>query len=582
MQSLRASPAAAAVLMLAILAGGAVFRLADLANRPMHCDEAVHGIKFGRLLEEDSYVYNPREYHGPSLNYLTLPIAWAAGAERVTEVTETQLRLVPAVLGILLIGLPWLLRRELGLTAMLGAAVLTALSTAMVFFSRYYIQEMLLVAFTLLAIAAMWRWARFLDGSNEDGSGSATENRPCEPANDCAARAETIPRDANTGMESGTVGRLRAIRAGFWLFVLGAAIAMMHASKETCVLALAAMAAAGVLTLPGFWRAGWKRCVFSVLLVVLVAAAVSAVFFSSFGKNPSGIVDSYSTYFHYLGQASGEGSVGRHVQPWHYYFRNLFWWPAGSRGFWSEGFIAVLALVGMTAAAAGKGLDPRQRRFALFLSIYTVLLTLIYSVLPYKTPWCSLSFLSSMILLAGIGAAALLRSLPGVVLKTLGGVVLAAFSAHLGWQAYQASFVFYEHPRNPYVYSHTTDDVPMLVERIRQVAAHHPDGTAMYVQAICPDHDYWPLPWCLRDFSTVAWLDTIPGGPPALLIITQPEMEKELLRYLYMAQPPGQRHLYVPLPPPEGREEWLFRPNVPIRVYVQLRLWEACRAMGEE
>lgn len=582
MQSLRASPAAAAVLMLAILAAGAILRLGDLSNRPMHCDEAVHGIKFGWLLEEDSYVYNPREYHGPSLNYLTLPIAWAAGAERVTEVTETQLRLVPAVFGVLLIGLPWLLRRELGLTAMLGAAVLTALSTAMVFFSRYYIQEMLLVAFTLLAIAAMWRWARFLDGSKEDSSASAAKGRICDVVNDDAARAGTIPRDAGNEVELARAGRFRAVRAGAWLFVLGAAIAMMHASKETCVLALAAMAAAGVLTLPGFWRAGWKRCVSSVLLAVLVAAAVSAVVFSSFGKNLSGIVDSYGAYFHYLGQASGEGSVGRHVQPWHYYFRNLFWWPAGNRGFWSEGFIAVLALAGIIAAVAGKGLDLRQRRFALFLAIYTVLLTLVYSVFPYKTPWCSLSFLSSTILLAGIGAAALLSSLPGIVLKTLGGVVLTAFAAHLGWQAYQASFVFYEHPRNPYVYSHTTGDVPMLVGRIREVIAHHPDGTAMHVQAICPDHDYWPLPWCLRDFSTVAWLDTIPGGPPALLIITQPEMEEELVRYLYMAQPPGERHLYVPLPPPEGREEWLFRPNVPIRVYVQLRLWEACRAMGEK
>ncbi len=544
MPTFRASTVGVAVLMLAALAGGAALRLADLSNRPMHCDEAVHGVKFGRLLEDDAYVYDPHEYHGPSLNYLTLPVAWAAGARRVTEVTDVHLRLVPVAFGLLAVALPWLLRRELG-PAAAAAALLTALSPAMVFYSRYYIQEMLLVAFTLLAVAAMWRWSRLLD-----------------------AGANTAPESAN---------RVPALRAAVWLVVLGVAIGMMHATKETCVLALAAMAAAGAVTLPGLWK-NWKRLAISVVLVVLVAAAVSAVWFSSFGRNPGGIADSYITYFHYLGQASGEGSVGRHVQPWPYYFRNLFAWPDGRGRYWSEGLIGALALVGAAAAVDGRGMDDRQRRFARFLAIYTVLLTAVYCALPYKTPWCSLSFLSGMILLAGVGAAALLRWLPGVWLKGLGGVVLVALSGHLGWQAYQASFLYYEHPRNPYVYSHTTDDVPLLVEQVRRVAVHHPDGTEMHVQAICPDHDYWPLPWCLRDFATVAWLDAIPAGPPAPLILTQPELEDDLLHYLYAVQPPGHRNLYVPLPPPEGRTEWMFRPNVPIRVYVQLRLWEQCQA----
>ncbi len=551
MTASRASTVGVAFLMLAVLSGGAALRLADLSNRPMHCDEAVHGVKFGRLLEDDTYVYDPREYHGPSLNYLTLPVAWAAGVRRVTEVTDVHLRLVPVVFGLMLVGLPWLLRRELGLAAVLIAALLAALSPAMVFFSRYYIQEMLLVAFTLAAIVAMWRWARLLELDETDGK--------VEPA---------------------PAHRAHALRPVAWLVALGAAVGMMHATKETCVLALAAMAAAGAVTLPRLWS-NWKRLLLSVLLVVLVAGAVSAVLFSSFGRNPGGIADSYTTYFHYLGQSSGEGSVGRHVQPWHYYFRNLFAWPDGQGRYWSEGLIGALAVVGAAVAVAGRGLDDRRRRFARFLAIYTVLLTAVYSALPYKTPWCSLSFLSGMILLAGVGSAALLRWLPGVALKTLGGLALAVLAGHLGWQAYQASFLYYEHPRNPYVYSHTTDDVPLLVERVCRIAAHHPDGTAMHVQAICPDHDYWPLPWCLRDFSKVAWLDAVPSGPPAPLILTQPEMEDELLRYLYVMQPPGQRSLYVPLPPPEGRTEWMFRPNVPIRPYVQLRLWEIYQAAPE-
>jgi predicted membrane-bound mannosyltransferase len=39
--------------------------------RPMHTDEAVDAIKFGALLEKGSYIYDPAEYHGPTLNYFT-------------------------------------------------------------------------------------------------------------------------------------------------------------------------------------------------------------------------------------------------------------------------------------------------------------------------------------------------------------------------------------------------------------------------------------------------------------------------------------------------------------------------------
>jgi len=42
------------------------------AKRPMHGDETVHAIKFGELLEQGSYKYNPIEFHGPTLNYLSL------------------------------------------------------------------------------------------------------------------------------------------------------------------------------------------------------------------------------------------------------------------------------------------------------------------------------------------------------------------------------------------------------------------------------------------------------------------------------------------------------------------------------
>jgi len=285
------------LLLLFVVAAAAVPRLAILENRPMHCDEAVHGVKFGLLLEHADYLYDPYEYHGPSLNFLTLPVAYLASAQNVVEITEVHLRLVPAIFGILLVGLVWPLRHELGLPAALCAAVLTAVSPAMVFYSRYYIQEMLLVCFTFAAMAALWGYAREVT---------------------C----------------SGTRHYSR-LRQGLWLVLLGLCIGMMHASKETCVIALFAITVAAALTIGSLRRIGPRPATISVLVVLLVAANVSILLFSSFMANPRGVLDSVTTYFHYLGRASGEGSVGRHVYPWDYYLRVLFWWQRGEGPVWS-------------------------------------------------------------------------------------------------------------------------------------------------------------------------------------------------------------------------------------------------------
>ncbi|MCP4376606.1 MAG: phospholipid carrier-dependent glycosyltransferase, partial [bacterium] len=146
--------------MILIVAGAAAVRLSHLGNRPMHTDEAVHAAKFGALLERGEYAYDAHEFHGPSLNYLTIPIARLGGAETLAQTTEFHLRVLPAICGIMLVAGLWLLRDALGCGAVLCGALLTAISPSMIFYSRYYIQEMLLVCFTFFAVAALWRAAK--------------------------------------------------------------------------------------------------------------------------------------------------------------------------------------------------------------------------------------------------------------------------------------------------------------------------------------------------------------------------------------------------------------------------------------
>jgi len=357
---------------------------------------------------------------------------------------------------------------------------------------------------------------------------------------------------------------------------------MMHATKETCVIALAAIAPAALVSMRGLRQRGVGRLALAGAVVAVTAAGTSALLFSSFLDNPRGVIDSITAYSHYLGRASGEGSVGRQDHPWHYYLRILFWWHQPGGAIWSEASVAVLAVVGLVAGTLGKGIHPARLAMVRFLGVYTVLMTVAYCVLSYKTPWCGLGFFHGMLLLAGVGATVLVRASRGYVLKGVTIALLAAAVGHLAWQAYGASYVAYADPHNPFVYAHTTDDVPVVARRVKEIAACHPDGKGMHVQVVCADNDFWPLPWYLRDFGRVGWFGGMPEGRAAPVIITQPEMEPELTKYLYEEQPPGKRYLYVPVPPAgeeAGKvEDWELRPHVPLRVYVRLDLWEAYRA----
>jgi predicted membrane-bound mannosyltransferase len=111
-------------ILLAPILLAAALRFPDLASRPMHADEAVHADN------------DPSEYHGPTLYYLTLVPAWLRGERRYADLDEVTLRLVPAALGVALVAAHACARGFLGTAGAEAAALLAALSPAMVFYSR--------------------------------------------------------------------------------------------------------------------------------------------------------------------------------------------------------------------------------------------------------------------------------------------------------------------------------------------------------------------------------------------------------------------------------------------------------------
>src|SRR6185436_15975514 len=238
-----------ALAVLLAIAAALALRVPQLAIRPLHNDEAVNAIKVADLWQHGRYAYDPDEYHGPSLHYATLPFLWLSGARNADELNDATLRVAPVVFGVGLIALLLLFGEALGRRAISCAAFFTAVSPAMVYYSRYFIHEMLLVFFTALTLGAVWRYTQ--------------------------------------------------TPAARWAIVAGAGLGLMFATKETFVIALAAAGLAGFITawwsspppdrvrhLLAFWN--WKHAI----MAVCAALIIWLVLFSSFFTNFAGLPDS--------------------------------------------------------------------------------------------------------------------------------------------------------------------------------------------------------------------------------------------------------------------------------------------------
>ncbi|MCH7488622.1 MAG: TIGR03663 family protein [Chloroflexi bacterium] len=140
-----------AILIVALVALAAGLRLWDLGGRSIHHDESIH-IKFAwDIVQGGAYNHDP-VYHGPFQYYGTAATFFIFGDSDYTS------RLFPALFGIALVGLPFLLRRQIGTLGAVLAAGLLAVSPALIYFSRFARNDMYVAFFTLAIAVCIWRY----------------------------------------------------------------------------------------------------------------------------------------------------------------------------------------------------------------------------------------------------------------------------------------------------------------------------------------------------------------------------------------------------------------------------------------
>lgn len=474
----------ALVLMLVAVVAACVLRLPSREVKPMHTDEATQAIKLHEM-QEGRYHYDPKDHHGPTLLYSTVPLLWITGTDW-EETTESRLRLVPALYGLGLILLLVLAGDGMGKSALAWSALFIAVSPLMVFYSRYYIMEVLLVVFTFGCIACGWRFF--------------------------------ITRRAS------------------WLVWAGVCAGLMHATKETCVLHFAAMGVALlVVYIAEFFSAGAGMGVVNRnrkipvkkwhwLLFFACAAGTSILLFSQFFTEWRGVWDSIATYLNMAGRAGGQG----HAKPFGYYFgllwggsisdhevsQGLSWqqwkWmlciePDARRAVFTEAGLMLLAVIGCVSAFTSTPARNQSNHLVRFIAVYAVITFLIYSCISYKTPWCIMGAWHALLLMAGLGAEKLIRAFWNVWAQRIVITALALMCVHLALQSWRATRDFAADPRNPYNYSMTSPDALEWVGKIERIAELHPVGHRMRIDQSDPNGG-WPLPWFLsRHFPNYHW-----------------------------------------------------------------------------
>lgn len=522
------------------LALGLGFRLARLDLRPMHHDEANEAIRFSILLETGEYQYDKNDHHGPTLYYLTLPSAWIRGQKTLSSLDEYTLRAVPAIFGGCLILLLCLLAKDLGQRAVVISAFLAALSPSLTYYSRFYIQESLLAFFILGFLVSLGKYL------------------------------------------------LRPNIA--WALWIGAFAGLAYATKETSVILIMAAAAAcifaGLLnkksgTIPMHWNAALRdqkdyrvspehsKLHFAIRSAHCFAASgiailIAIVFYTSFFTNPSGILESIRAFGIYFDRGI---DPGMHAHSWSYYLQILLF--SSSEGLvWTEGLILVLALVGIAFAfhayrMVKKGALSSAALFWLsYIGCYSVLATIVFSIVRYKTPWNLIHFHIGFILLAGCGASLLLRFPKVRVIRGLLIIVFVGAGCHLGLQNWKANYRYPADSRNPYVYAQTSPDFLRLAARVADMATLHPDGADMFIKVIAGPSEQWPLPWYVRNMRRVGyWTNTAEAGKldDAPVLVASQENTEELEVVLgdgYMSEFYG------------------LRPGELLTLYIEHSLWE--------
>jgi len=376
----------------------------------MSHDEALHVYYSWRLYAGQGYVHNP-VMHGPFLFHATALAYALFGASDATA------RLVPALFGVALVGLPFLLRRWLGRLGAWLSGFMLLISPTSLFYSRYIRHDLPVLAWTLLMVIALFQFLATRDRRWFQAGVLATVLAVC--TKEVAfifgfigltflglswgrERVSVLSGRRWRHLSWGTAALLAAIAV---VGLVGASeggssgLAAFRSALPYVTLALGLLLAA-LLTVPrlpqtnGNWRLAlsvldrrtWRNA-------LLVGALIYVLLHTTFLTNVAGLLTGVGgAAIYWLGQHA----VQRGGQPGYYYAVTL-----GLYEFLPVLFGGLGVARFLVARKAWQAETEEGHTFVTFLVYWLLVSLVVYSWAGEKMPWLTVHLALPLILLAG-------------------------------------------------------------------------------------------------------------------------------------------------------------------------------------
>jgi uncharacterized protein (TIGR03663 family) len=497
-----------------VTAIGFIWRFYELTLKPLHHDEGVNGYFLINLFREGIYKYDPSNYHGPTLYYISLAFTKVFGLETFS------IRASVAIFGVLMVVMMLFLRKYIGSIGSLAAGLFLALSPGMVYISRYFIHE---IFFVFCSLGIVLGVLFFIEGRKPEIFALASMTLlllvcfippAMHVGNFVSAEKTTLIwglRIFVLAVEAFLVFLIMRMLLSWdegrpiYLMLASASMSLFFATKETAFITLGTMLIAcacvwiwrklyvGVFgeikenelePLQITWNRFLERCKESDQTLLLAAVIgifvyVGILFFSSFFTYWEGVKGAFEAYAFWTKTGTGD-----HTQ-------NGFW-AYVKWGYRLELPIFILSALGVLIAFL-KG----RHIFAMFAGLWAFGLFLAYTIIPYKTPWLALSFILPMCIIAGYGINEVFNN-KHIAFKVFAGLLALVGAGVLNYQTYDLNLVRYDDDQMPYVYAHTSRGFLDLVSEVERYAQKSGKGKDATIEIVSPD--YWSMPWYMREY----------------------------------------------------------------------------------
>jgi len=411
------------------------------------------------LIGNGIYRYDP-VYHGPFLYYIGDLVFNLAGENSIF-----LLRLPIVIASILSLFFVFLYRRMLGKFGFVVALMLIASSPALVYYSNLGNYENYIASFNILGVGLL------------------------------------------------LLGIYR--RSPWILFLSGVVLLALMTIKETALVAWFCIVVATILTYVvlyikqrpstslkkfedyiintflGTYNKNILKYLLPAILCFICGGAIFAALYSSFGGNPDGIHDGLTSWMYWKNTGGSSG----HVKAFAYYTEIVLTYD--------------FTIVFLFFTGAVVTIFSTRDKYKLFIVFWAFIIWLVYSIIPYKTPWLVINFLLPFAIVAGIGWEIIFNMLTKKTYKFLIAFFVLILTINATTIAIGSKWFKYDDPNNRMTYVHTYREFEEEVMAIYTLTQASPDGNRTNISIAAPE--YWPLPAYLYGHRSVGYFNGVKG-----------------------------------------------------------------------